>query len=58
MDTALYPFPGTRIAREYGCICPHPKLGDGTLEQRYALDVRCPLHGIVAIEEHLKGPRH
>jgi len=34
-------------------ICPHPKLG-GTGEQAQALDVRCPLRGIVALKEHFK----
>ena len=54
----FFPPPGTIGARSYGCSCAHARLGRGTVETPYFLDVYCPLHGVDAWEEHCKGPRH
>jgi hypothetical protein len=50
--------PGTVSARAYGCCCAPARLGRGTGEIPYFLNVYCPLHGVDAFEEHSKGPRH
>jgi len=53
-----FPFPGTVAARKYGCLCPEQRVQQGTEEDPIFLDFHCPLHGEVAHQEHLKGPRH
>jgi hypothetical protein len=50
--------PGTISARENGCCCAPARLGRGTIETPYFLHIYCPLHGVAALEEHGKGPRH
>jgi hypothetical protein len=54
----FFPPPGTISARAYGCCCAPARLGQGTIEAPYFLNVYCPLHGVDAFEEHRKGPRH
>jgi hypothetical protein len=55
---AFYPCPGTITARTHGCSCPHAMIGQGTHENPYQLNVYCPLHGVNAVAEYRKGPRH
>lgn len=58
IEAEPFPFPGTPAARKYGCLCPVSEPRQGTEESPLVLHTNCPLHGVKAYEEHLKGPRH
>jgi hypothetical protein len=57
-DYMFYSRPGTITARTHGCSCPPARLGAGTVENPYFLDPYCTLHGMRALHEHQRGPRH
>ena len=58
IEAESFPFPGTPAARKYGCLCPVSVPRQGTQQSPLILHTNCPLHGVKAYEEHLKGPRH
>lgn len=58
MKAEDFPLPGTGAARRIGCTCPESSSADGTFDDPWILDIKCPWHGEQAFEEHIKGARH